>query len=76
MGDWLKQKCAGWSGYIFTSGKDLMGSVGLKTARRIPFQNADIDCRLLRYDIHIGSKNKPAPPTGDDDGHHTLQDTL
>jgi putative N6-adenine-specific DNA methylase len=56
IGDYLKTDCAGWDGYVFTSGKPLIGAIRLKVARRTPFINAEIDCRLLRYELYKGSK--------------------
>jgi putative N6-adenine-specific DNA methylase len=56
IGDFLKTDCAGWDGYVFTSGKPLIGAIRLKVARRTPFINAEIDCRLLRYELYRGSK--------------------
>jgi putative N6-adenine-specific DNA methylase len=54
MGDFMKQKCAGYRGYIFTGNMDLAKKVGLKASRRIEFWNGTIDCRLLRYDMYAG----------------------
>ena len=54
MGDFLKQKCAGYRGYIFTGNLDLAKKVGLKASRRIEFWNGTIDCRLLKYDLYAG----------------------
>jgi putative N6-adenine-specific DNA methylase len=56
IGDFLKTNCAGWDGYVFTSGKPLIAAIRLKVARRTPFMNADIDCRLLRYELYKGSR--------------------
>jgi putative N6-adenine-specific DNA methylase len=56
MGDFLKQKCAGYRGYIFTGNLDLAKKIGLKASRRIEFWNGTIDCRLLKYDLYQGSK--------------------
>ncbi|HIB49904.1 MAG TPA: class I SAM-dependent RNA methyltransferase [Phycisphaerales bacterium] len=56
IGDYLKTNCAGWDGYVFTSGKPLIGAVRLKVSKRTPFINAEIDCRLLRYELYKGSK--------------------
>ena len=55
MGDFMKQRCPGWTGFVFTS-KDLAGTVGLKPARRVPFEHAGIDCRLLRFDLYSGTR--------------------
>ncbi len=54
MGDFLKQRCAGWDGYVFTA-KEHAGRIGLKSAARIPYEHAGIDCRLLRYELYAGS---------------------
>ena len=56
IGDFLKTDCAGWDGYVFTSGKPLIGAIRLKVSKRTPFINAEIDCRLLRYELYKGSK--------------------
>ncbi len=56
IGDFFKQKCAGYSGYIFTGAADLAKRVGLRTKRRIPFFNSTIECRLLEYEMYVGSR--------------------
>jgi putative N6-adenine-specific DNA methylase len=56
IGDWFKQRCAGWTAFLFTGNLNLAKKVGLKASRRIPFWNAKIDCRLLRYEIYSGSR--------------------
>ena len=56
MGDFMKQKCAGYRGYIFTGNMDLAKKVGLKASRRIEFWNGTIDCRLLKYELFEGSR--------------------
>ncbi len=56
IGDFFKQKCTGYKGYIFTGNLELAKKVGLKTFCRIPFYNGDIECRLLGYELYKGSK--------------------
>jgi putative N6-adenine-specific DNA methylase len=58
IGDYFKKKCKGYRGYIFTGNLDLAKKVGLRTRRRIPFFNSNIECRLLEYDLYEGSKKK------------------
>jgi putative N6-adenine-specific DNA methylase len=59
IGDFFKQKCGGYTGYIFTGNPDLAKKVGLRAKRRIPFFNSRIECRLLEYELYEGSrKNK------------------
>jgi putative N6-adenine-specific DNA methylase len=58
IGDFFKQKCAGYTGYIFTGNPALSKKVGLRTSRRIEFYNANIECRLLKYELYTGKKIK------------------
>lgn len=57
IGDFFKQKCAGYTGYIFTGNAELARKIGLKAARRIPFYNAKIECRLLEYELYKGRRD-------------------
>jgi putative N6-adenine-specific DNA methylase len=57
MGDFLKKKCKGYTGYIFTGNLELAKKIGLKASRRIEFFNGKIDCRLLEYELYAGSKS-------------------
>ncbi|MFP5042432.1 class I SAM-dependent RNA methyltransferase [Parasediminibacterium sp. JCM 36343] len=56
IGDFFKNKCAGYTGYIFTGNLELAKKIRLKTSRRIEFFNATIDCRLLEYALYDGTK--------------------
>lgn len=58
MGDFMKQHCKGYSGYIFTGNPDLAKRIGLKTSRRMEFYNGKLDCRLLEYELYDGSKRE------------------
>jgi putative N6-adenine-specific DNA methylase len=58
MGDFLKQQCKGYTGYIFTGNLELAKKIGLKPKRRIEFFNGKIDCRLLEYELYAGSREK------------------
>jgi putative N6-adenine-specific DNA methylase len=58
VGDFLKKKCKGYLGYVFTGNLDLAKKVGLRTKRRIPFYNGPIECRLLEYDLYEGSRKR------------------
>ena len=59
LGDFMKKKCKGNTGYIFTGNLDLAKKIGLKASRRIEFYTAQIDCRLLEYELYDGSKRAP-----------------
>ncbi|MNE87046.1 Ribosomal RNA large subunit methyltransferase L [compost metagenome] len=64
IGDFFKQKCAGYTGYIFTGTMDLARKIGLKASRRIPFYNSKIECRLFEYELYKGSKREPQQEGG------------
>ena len=56
IGDFMKKKCKGYTGYIFTGNLDLAKKIGLKASRRIEFYTSKIDCRLLEYELYQGTK--------------------
>ncbi len=56
IGDFFKQKCPGYTGYIFTGNRKLTGKVGLKASARMIFFNGKIECRLLKYEMYEGTK--------------------
>ena len=58
MGDFLKKKCKGYFGYIFTGNLELGKKIGLKPNRRIEFYTSKIDCRLFEYELYSGSREK------------------
>jgi len=61
LGDFMKKKCQGWMGYIFTGNMDLAKKIGLKANRRIEFYSAQLDCRLLEYELYGGSRRTTEP---------------
>lgn len=56
MGDFMKKKCKGYTGYIFTGNLELAKKIGLKPSRRIEFYTGKIDCRLLEYELYGGTR--------------------
>ncbi|HSQ43736.1 MAG TPA: hypothetical protein VLM16_01995, partial [Ginsengibacter sp.] len=56
IGDFMKKKCKGYTGYIFTGNLELAKKIGLKAKRRIEFYTSKIDCRLLEYELYSGTK--------------------
>ncbi len=57
LGDFMKKKCKGYTGYIFTGNLDLAKKIGLKPKRRIEFYTSKIDCRLFEYELYAGSRD-------------------
>lgn len=58
IGDFMKQRCQGYYGYVFTGNLELAKKMGLKASRRIEFYTSTIDCRLLEYELYAGSRKE------------------
>ena len=58
IGDFMKQSCKGYKGYIFTGNPDLAKKIGLRASKRLEFYNGKLDCRLLEYELYDGSKRE------------------
>lgn len=58
MGDFMKQSCKGYRGYVFTGNPDLAKKIGLQASRRFEFFNGKLDCRLLQYELYDGKNEK------------------
>ena len=56
IGDFYKNKCAGYTGYLLCGNKQLSGKIGLKALQRMVFYNGKIECRLLKYELYQGKK--------------------
>ena len=55
IGDFFKQRCSGYTGYVFTGNLDLAKKLGLRTKRKVLFFNGEIECRLLGYELYEGT---------------------
>jgi putative N6-adenine-specific DNA methylase len=58
LGDFLKNKCAGKRGFIFSGNLDLIKNIGLRPKRKMDFFNARIPCKLLEFELYEGSKKR------------------
>lgn len=56
IGDFLKQKCKGTTAFIYTGDPSLRKHIGLRTSRRIPLVNGNLEGVLVRIDSYEGSK--------------------
>lgn len=56
IGDFFKQRCAGYRGFVFTGNPALAKRIGLRTKSRKVFFNGPIECRLLEYELYEGSR--------------------
>lgn len=52
LGDVMKQRCKGYTAYVFTGSSELAKCVGLKATRRIVLFNGPLECRLLKYELY------------------------
>lgn len=65
IGDYLKQKCRGLTGYVFTGSPALAKKVSLKPKRTLQFFNSGIECRLLEYELYEGTRKTKKQKQGD-----------
>jgi putative N6-adenine-specific DNA methylase len=56
IGDFMKQKCGGYWGYVFTGNLELGKKIGLKPKRRIEFYTSTIDARLFEFELYKGTR--------------------
>jgi putative N6-adenine-specific DNA methylase len=52
IGDVMKQRCTGYTAWLFTGSAELAKCVGLRASRRIVLFNGPIECRLLKYELY------------------------
>lgn len=58
IGDFFKQRCSGWRGFVFTGNMDLSRKIGLRSASRKIFFNGPIECRLVGFEMYEGTRRK------------------
>ncbi|MGZ5201932.1 MAG: THUMP domain-containing class I SAM-dependent RNA methyltransferase [Telluria sp.] len=67
FGTTLKQRFAGWTAFLFTADLSLPKLLRLKEARKTPFFNGALECRLFRFDMVAGfnrrEEAKPKQPS-------------
>ena len=56
IGDTLKHGYPDSTVWFITSDLQALKHVGLRTSKRIPLKNGDLDCRLVRYDMYSGTR--------------------
>jgi 23S rRNA (guanine2445-N2)-methyltransferase / 23S rRNA (guanine2069-N7)-methyltransferase len=62
LGDTLRRKFPGWTGYVLTGNPDLGKRIGLRSARRHVLYNGAIECRLLVFPISSKPVSGAAAP--------------
>lgn len=66
IGDFFKRSCAGKTGYVFTGNPELAKKIGLKAKRKMEFNNANMECRLLEFELYEGSRKKKETGSNED----------
>jgi putative N6-adenine-specific DNA methylase len=52
LGEVFRERCGGWSVYIFTGNRRLAEAIGMEPVEQIPLFNGKIPCRLLKFTLH------------------------
>ncbi len=60
IGDFLKQQCTGYLGYVFTANLAQAKRIGLHSKRRLILYNANLEGRLLEFELYTGTRD-PGP---------------
>jgi putative N6-adenine-specific DNA methylase len=69
IGDYLKQRCAGATAFIYFGDRELLKHIGLKPSWKRPIKNGGLDGRLAKFEMYTGGnttrQRQPAlPETG------------
>jgi putative N6-adenine-specific DNA methylase len=56
IGDFLKQKCIGYTGCVLTGNMEMSRKIGLRSVRRVPFFNGPIECRMVVFNLYEGTQ--------------------
>jgi len=64
LGDTLKKHYAGWTCHFISADKRMEKALRLKSTRKIPLMNGDLDCRLYEFKVVAGS-NRANERTGE-----------
>ena len=57
IGDFFKQRACGYWAYVFTGNGKLARQVGLRSKRRLTLFNAQLECRLLEFELYAGTRD-------------------
>lgn len=63
LGDWLKQRFAGWRAYVLTGDARTPKLIGLTPSKRTPLFNGALECRLYEFVIVQGGARRRLTPS-------------
>lgn len=58
IGDFFKNSCPGYSGYLLSGNLPLLKKVGLKSKKRHIFYTGKIETRFVEYELYSGTRRK------------------
>ncbi len=58
IGDVFKQRWAGYTAYVLTGNLEAGKQVGLRASARIKLFNGSIECRLLKFELYAGTRER------------------
>jgi putative N6-adenine-specific DNA methylase len=59
LGDFLKQRCAGSTAFVYFGDRELIKAIGLRPAFKQPLANGGLDGRLVKLEMFEGKAAKP-----------------
>jgi putative N6-adenine-specific DNA methylase len=59
VGDTLKQKFSGWQAAILAAADSPYRAIGLKPKRTLALMNGAIPCKLLHFELYMGTRRAP-----------------
>ncbi len=62
IGDVLRRRFTGWTGYVLASSSQLAKHIGLRATRRFVLYNGAIECRLLQFPISTTAVQRAEGP--------------
>jgi putative N6-adenine-specific DNA methylase len=68
LGDFLKQRCAGATAFIYFGDREMLKYIGLKPSWKRPLKNGGLDGRLAKFEMYAGNasslQRSPEPGKG------------
>ena len=52
IGDVLKKRWPGWTGWIISSNRDALKHIGLRATQRIPLINGALECSFQKFEMY------------------------
>ncbi len=62
IGDFLKQRCAGATAFIYFGDREMLKHIGLKPSWKRPLKSGGLDGRLAKFEMYAGREPSPRQP--------------